>query len=317
MSDRKEWKARIGQRMSECIETWFTAEPMRRTALFFLASKLEDNMLFGQLTAIHYGMFSGKGADMDAASAGVELFILASDILDDLEDGDAKDKPWMNVPLASSIHIATALVTLAQQVLLDAAPNDELRGRLAAMTNRQLLRSANGQMLDLENDIRTEEAYLEMIEGKSASLMVWACMAGVMLAGRGWDESVANYAKELGMAAQLSNDARDMLRWDDKSDFLQRKWTLVSIYLLEWDDEQAVWIRDYYGGRLTEADLRDKRELFLQACQQSGASLYGAVVSRMHYNRFAKLVEEMDADEGWKSRLLALTAGYVASEMEL
>nr|WP_306812738.1 polyprenyl synthetase family protein [Paenibacillus soyae] len=300
--------------MSDCIRTWFTTEPMCRHALLFLEDKRKERMLFGELTAIHYRMFGGEHADIEKASAAVELFILASDILDDLEDGDAPDKPWMKLPLPLSVHIATSFITLSQQALLEAAPNAELRGKLAEMTNIQLLRSANGQMLDLMNGIRTEEAYLEMIELKSASLLVWACMCGVMLAGHPWHEKVAEYAKELGIAAQLRNDGRDLMRWDDKSDFLNRKRTLLSMYLMEGDDEQVSWIRDYYEGRLTKSDISEKKDLFFRICEQSGASLYGSVMSRMHYNRFEELLRETDADADWKDKLLGLTAGYITVE---
>lgn len=314
MQDQNERKRRIAELMNECIRIWFTAEPLRRYALLFLEDKRKDNMLFGELTAIHYGMFGGEQADIDKASAAVELFILASDILDDLEDGDAPAKPWMKLPLPLSVHISASMITLSQQALLDAAPDEEMRGRLAAMTNKQLLRSANGQMLDLMNGIRTEEAYLEMVEQKSASLLVWACMAGVMLAGLPWNDRVAEYATELGIAAQLRNDGRDLLRWDEKSDFLNRKWTLLSMYLMEGDDEQAHWIKDYYDGRLEASDISGNRELFLRICEQSGASLYGSVMSRLHYNRFEELLRDFEVDASWKNKLLDLTAGYITVE---
>ncbi|REK71472.1 polyprenyl synthetase family protein [Paenibacillus paeoniae] len=302
-------KEHIGMRMKQYAAEWFTAEPLSRFSLSFIDDKLEETMLFGELTVIHYHMFGGKGADIDGAAAAIELFILASDILDDLEDGDAPSKPWMKVPLPIALHVATSLVTLSQQALLHATSDPGLRGELAVMMNAGLIQSANGQMLDLMNEVRSDEDYFRMVRDKSASLLVIACMAGVLLAGRPWHETVAEYASELGISAQLRNDSRDLLRWDEKSDFLNRKHTLLTMYLLEGPDEQVGWIRDYYTGSATKDDVTGKKELFLQACEQSGVILYGSVVSRMHYNRFQELLTELQADAIWKDKLLHLLAG--------
>lgn len=304
-----EINSRIGSRMREIVEAWFTAEPLSRNTLLFIEDKLQEKMMFGELTNIHYHMFGGQNADIEGASAAIELFILASDILDDLEDGDAPSKPWMNMPRALSIHLATSLLTLSQQALLDSAPSVDIQGKLAAMMNTQLLKSANGQMLDLMNDIKDEDSYIEMVKLKSASLLVLACMAGVMLAGRPWHQGVAEYAMELGISAQLRNDARDLLRWDDKSDFLNRKRTLFTMFLLEGPDEQSGWIKDYYAGRSTLSDVSGNRALFLQICEQSGANLYGSVIARLHYNRFEEIFAEVEAEQIWKDRLLRLLQG--------
>ncbi|RIX50851.1 hypothetical protein D3P08_19345 [Paenibacillus nanensis] len=309
-----EFNSRVGSKMKEIVLAWFSAEPLARYTLQFIADKQEEKMMFGELTNIHYRMFGGQNADIEAASAAIELFILASDILDDLEDGDAPSKPWMNIPHALSLHIATSLITLSQQALLRAAPNAAMRGELADMMNRQLLQSANGQMLDLMNDIPDEDAYLEMVRQKSASLLVLACMAGVMLAGRPWHPDVADYAAELGIAAQLRNDIRDLLRWDEKSDFLNRKRTLLTLYLLESPEEQSGWLKAYYAGGIDLSEAAGHKALFLQTCEQSGAALYGSVVSRMHYNRFEEKLAGLDADSTWKERLLNLLQGKFKEE---
>ena len=311
-----EFTADVGSRMKEIVQAWFSAEPLSRYTLQFIDDKLNEKMMFGELTRIHYRMFGGQAADIEGAAAAIELLILASDILDDLEDGDAPSKPWMNIPRALSIHIATSMMTLSQQALLESTADPAIRGELASMMNRQLLISSNGQMLDLMNDIADEEAYMAMIEQKSASLLVLACMAGVMLAGQPWHPKVEEYAKELGIAAQARNDARDLLRWDDKSDFLNRKRTLLTLFLLEGPDEQSGWIKDYYAGRSVLTDVEGQKALFLQTCEQSGANLYGAVISRMHYNRFAELFAELEADEGWKSKLLELLSGQFGEKEE-
>ncbi len=307
----REYKETVAGKMKRLIEQWFTAEPLRRFALLFLEDKCKEELRFGRLTVIHYHMFRGQGGDPYGAAAAVELIILASDILDDLQDGDAPSKAWMQAPVPVAMHVGTSLIALSQQALLDSAPNREQGEALARLMNRQLLASANGQMLDLMNEFRDEQAYLDMVAQKSASLMVLACMAGVMAAGRPWDERVAQYASELGIAAQLRNDLRDLVRWDDKSDFLQRKRTLLTMFLLESLEERDRWAAEYYGGELSLEDVAGRERDFAELCERSGALLYGSVMGRMHYNRFEELASGTDGDPEWIGKLLQAAGARV------
>ncbi|MGO4694027.1 polyprenyl synthetase family protein [Paenibacillus sp. 2TAB26] len=294
----------IGQHMRLLVQRFFTAEPLARYAEQFIADKLEETIRFGQLTVIHYRMFGGKGEDPIKAAAAVELFILASDILDDLQDQDVPSKPWMKVPMPIAIHIASSLLTLSQQAMLSSTSNHEIRLALTEMMNAQLLKAANGQMLDIMNEMNDEESYLDVVKQKSATLLQLACMAGVMLAGRPWNETVAEYALEIGVSAQIQNDLRDLLRWDEKSDFLQRKCTLLTLYLIEGEAEEDRWIKEYFEGRLTSEEIAMKRELFLETCERTGTILYGSVMSRMHYNRFEELVDSIQEISPWKAEFL-------------
>ncbi|HTG70284.1 MAG TPA: polyprenyl synthetase family protein [Candidatus Udaeobacter sp.] len=296
----------IGQQMRRQVQRFFTAEPLARFAELFIEDKLAESIRFGQLTVIHYRMFGGKGDEVYHAAAAVELFILASDILDDLQDQDAPHKPWMQVPQPVAIHVASALLTLSQQAMLDSTSNDEIRIALLKMMNAKLLQAANGQMIDILNEMTDEQSYLDMVKQKSGTLLQFACMAGVMLAGQPWNNVVAEYATEIGIAAQIQNDLRDLLRWDDKSDFLKRKRTLLTMYLFEGDAEEDQWIKAYFQGNISAEDVAPKRELFLETCERTGTILYGSVMSRMHYNRFEELLDSIQEISPWKSTFLQI-----------
>ncbi|MCA0756693.1 polyprenyl synthetase family protein [Paenibacillus sp. N4] len=307
-----DWIPLIGQQMREQVSCWFTAEPLARFSERYIEEKLRESVKFGQLTVLHYRMFGGAGHEVYKAAAAVELFILASDILDDLQDRDAPDKPWMQAPDAVSLHVACSLLTLSQQVMLNSTGDDRIRIGLLEMMNRQLLQAANGQMLDLMNDAYDEQEYIDTVKQKSAALLIFACQTGVLLAGHPWNEGVEEYAMEIGIAAQLKNDVRDMLRWDDKSDFLQKKKTLITLFLLESLAEEDLWIKDYYEGRLSKDDIADKQDCFVQACERTGASLYGSVMSRMHYNRFVELLESFQEEGPWKDMFLHILRQEIA-----
>ncbi|MFX3636180.1 MAG: polyprenyl synthetase family protein [Candidatus Pristimantibacillus sp.] len=279
--------------MLELVERYFTAEPLLQYAKAFLHEKHTEPMKFGILTVLHYRMFGGEGHAVYRAAAAVEFFILASDILDDLQDGDAPNQLWSRTPLPYAMHIATAFMSISQQAMIDCQIDRLDLLRTMEMMNKQLLKSANGQMIDLVNGITDEQSYMDMVMQKSASLIVQACMTGVMLTGREWHPGVAEYASEVGMAAQIKNDIRDLLRWDDKNDFLQRKKTVLTLYLLEELSEQDRWISDYFEGRIDAAEIADKRELLEQICESTGTMLYGSVRMRIHYNRFKELLDEV------------------------
>jgi geranylgeranyl diphosphate synthase type I len=68
-----------------------------------------------------------------------------------------------------------------------------------------------GQHLDLDYETRqeiTEEDYLEMIEGKTASLIAASCAAGAMLGGASSDrvDHFRKFGHHMGMAFQILDD---------------------------------------------------------------------------------------------------------------
>ncbi|MBH5320028.1 polyprenyl synthetase family protein [Paenibacillus sp. GSMTC-2017] len=297
---------RLGHRMQEIVQRWFITSHLSEYALTFIEDRLQESLLFGQLTIAHYRMFEGKEADIEQAAAAVELFKLAADILDDLQDGDAPSKPWMNTPQPLVLHVATSFIILSQQALLESVNSAQLRGELALMMNKQLLQSANGQMIDLMNDITDEQDYLDMVKQKTGALMVFTCMAGVILAGRPWDDTVEQYALNLGISAQIRNDVRDLLSWDEKSDFLTRKKTLLTLYLLDTLSENTMWLKEYYDGDLEYNEISNRETEFQQFCDRSGATLYGSVIGRMHYNLFENMLGNLPVETCWKDDILQI-----------
>jgi competence protein ComQ len=296
----------IGQNMLRISDKYFWAEPLAEYARAFIREKQAESMRFGLLTVLHYRMFGGNSESIYQAAAAVELFILASEILDDLQDGDAPHQAWSQVPTAAAMQVAVSLIVLSQQAILELEFGQAELIRVMRMMNEQLLKAANGQMLDLMNAVTDEESYLRVVQHKSAALIVFACMTGVMLTGRDWHPIVAKYAEEVGMAAQIKNDIRDLLRWDDKNDFILRKKTLLTLFLLEEIAEQDQWIADYFEGKISLADVLDRQQMLEEACNRTGAALYGSVHMRMHFNRFQELLDDVPEAASDKDKLLQI-----------
>nr|WP_253944912.1 polyprenyl synthetase family protein [Paenibacillus sp. NEAU-GSW1] len=254
-------------------------------------------------------MFGGKGKAVYLAASSIELFVLASDILDDLQDQDAPQQPWSRAPLPVALHLAASFMTLSQQAIAACGEEPAIVLRTMEMMNRQLLTAANGQMADILDAVIDEESYFDVVKKKSAALLVLACMTGVMLSGRSWHAGVAEYALELGIAAQIENDRRDLLRWDEKSDFLQRKKTALTLYLLEDLGEKDRWVADYYEGRLPASSIEGRENDFSELCERSGAMLYGAALFNLHFNRFMELLAGVPEAARRSDDILRLVAG--------
>jgi len=298
-------KQTIGAQMRSIVEQRFVSDKLRRHALHFIEEKLEQSVRFGMLTLLHYELSGGSGDEAYRAAAAVELFILATDIIDDLQDQDVADYVWMKVPQPEALHTAVSLLTLSQQALLSSTAHADRALMLAQMMNEQLLHAANGQMSDIMNEADSEESYLSIVKQKSAAIMVFACMAGVMLAGKPWNDTVAKYATEMGIAAQIRNDLRDLTRWDEKSDFLKRKRTLLTLFLIESDLGEDRWIADYFENRIAYEDIKEKHASFEAVCERTGTLLYGAVMARLHANNFEELLNTMELGV-WRERFLEI-----------
>lgn len=219
----EQFEPRIMSELEGQAKAFFRVEMLLEAALASLRVKQAESLLFGKMTVLHYRMFGGEGDAVYRAAAAVELMILGLDIIDDLQDEDHGGMPWHRLSKDIALNLAIGFLTLSQETLLYSDFPLERVHESAAFLNRQMLVAINGQTLDLLNAARDEDEYLKMVEQKSAALLVCACMIGVILATGQADERVAEYAREVGIAAQIKNDYRDLLDWGNKNDFCAAK----------------------------------------------------------------------------------------------
>lgn len=293
--------------LSSIIERWihryFTQEDLNRMALEFTEQKFKENAIFGKMTLLHFYMFGGEDDAIFEAAAAMELMILALDIFDDVQDADHEAMKWSQVDAAFAINVAIGLTIIAQSGLREASVRIGIHSIASEWLDRHVLRAVNGQMSDLLNQITTEEEYMRMVEAKSAALFECACTLGVVLAVGVPNETVSAYARELGMAAQIKNDMRDALNWEQKNDFLHRKRTLPTLFLLETLDEECRWLVDYFNGEGKMEDILQKKEEIEHLLDSSGALLYASARMRTHYYRFLELLEYVQGDHIWKQKI--------------
>jgi octaprenyl-diphosphate synthase len=133
---------------------------------------------------------------------------------------------------------------------------------------------AEGEVLQLitANDIETtEDAYLEVIQAKTAQLFAAACHVGGLVAGAtpAQEEALQSYGNNLGIAFQLIDDALDYSAKQAElgktvgDDFRDGKLTLPVILAIARAeaDEKSFWKRTQEDQDFEEGDLEHALEL--------------------------------------------------------
>ncbi len=174
------------------------------------------------------------------AAAAAEFVGAASDIIDDIQDGDSPFVQRVGMPFALNIGIAfLELAPLALKRACNVGWPPALADTALEYLHTSIIRSLGGQFLDLlfEKMRNVSEAQIiEMIEKKSGSLLALIYRLGAMAGTVGtqerppeYFESVGLFGWHIGIWFQLLNDLRDAERTQaqtEKSDRKRRKKTL-------------------------------------------------------------------------------------------
>jgi geranylgeranyl pyrophosphate synthase len=150
-------------------------------------------------------------------AVGVECYICALDLIDDVEDAD--QTPILeDLGVARGLSVATTLLFLAQEALLSASayvPPAQVLLLLEALSECSL-KAAQGQHLDIlsaqQPALRmTAQTCLGILAAKSGALMSLACRLGALCAGVSEPtcSEWASLGELLGLSHQLDNDAHD------------------------------------------------------------------------------------------------------------
>ncbi|WP_127582883.1 polyprenyl synthetase family protein [Paenibacillus koleovorans] len=277
--------------------------------------KAEEKSIWGELTTTVHRMFRGDHPNIATIAAISELLLLALDVADDLQDEDNPEVPWMQCPRPYALNAVLALIFGAVGELDRCSQRTEAHNEttphIHLETVSALIADAiRGQQTDLMNEIQTEEQYIEMIRLKSGSLVKLACYLGYRSAGvadPGVTDRIDELAVSIGMYSQIRNDARDIVRWDQKNDLLKKKKTLPVLFLLADTEDTFSPFRLYYEGQLTLDQLLALKQDCMTYIEQSGCIEYCKIIQSLYRNRAHELIDELEADSEWKARFRALT----------
>ncbi len=229
----REASPKLQQAMEDCREkvarTMATMLPVTDS----VESKLFDAMRYAVLnggkrlrpfmvleSARVFGVDMGRARRVAAAAEMVHCYSLAHDDLPSIDNSDLRrGKPALHKAYdeATAILAGDALLSLAFEVIADVETHEDPRVRVELV---QLLAGAvgmngmiGGQMLDLigeeqEFDVGTISRLQRLKTGK---LIAFCCEAGAILgrANPAHRQSLRNYAHDLGLAFQVTDDLLD------------------------------------------------------------------------------------------------------------
>lgn len=270
-------------------------------ALFktYIDNKNLDRAVWSDMTlTIHY-MLGGTSPNIYQLAAATELIILASDIIDDLQDQDHLNKPWMVDPPAYTLNavVAMLVVFFGQLSQLLEGENQAIALHEASQI---LMRSLNGQQKDLSNSVQNVDEYLVMVQEKSGSLMRLACYLGYV--NLDCSEETINRLNDLadctGLIHQIHNDMNDLLQLDVKSDLSLKKKSLPLLYLVLTDNELI--IDELLGMESAEA---------IKVINDSGCVEYCKIVQSLCLTKAKEIYEELQAESPWKEEYWEMMLG--------
>ncbi|MBD2863322.1 polyprenyl synthetase family protein [Paenibacillus oceani] len=279
----------------------------------FASDKAGETSRWGQSTRLAHFMYGGRSPHIDRLAALTELLVLALDIADDLQDRDNMDKSWMKCPPELALNAVMGLLmgAIAELGRLQAEHPEE-RFPEPGEISQIVMHAVNGQYRDLTNDIETEQDYISVVQHKSCMLLKLAYYMGYGAAPAGGDiaEQMELLAGYVGVVYQLSNDMRDVLRYDLKNDLLHRKKTLPILYLLGDDTEgRFAPIQDYYSGAMTREQFLQHKGACMAYIAESGCAEYTEVIQSLFMQKAVETLDGLPALSPWKEQFQELTLG--------
>lgn len=264
---------RVEQHVDEVIRTG-RFEAMQRDLLLASAAqyrpKTHKNPL-GDPLAIFYLIARAHREELDLQAVELatfcQFYLLALDLLDDVQDNDLSGKPHSSVGAGMAVNDALTLLFLGLSALertmrLEKSP--QRRMLYLKIVNRVALTTGRGQHLDLlgERGARTPSDVLQMQREKTASLTL-ICECAALYSGVSDDERerYRRLGENLSLLVQVLDDVRDVYGKRRSPDLETNKMTYpLACFLDRASDDQ----RQRFDGlkqQLPES-LREIRSLF-------------------------------------------------------
>lgn len=163
----------------------------------------------------------------------------------------------------------------------------------------------------------TDEAYLKIVECKTAALMAAACRLGGVIAGAPWraKDALGRFGTHLGIAYQVADDTLDYVADQGRlgkalgKDLSEGKITLPLLHLLRSTNgsERRLVETVVRDGQASPAQLQD----ILDLMHTHGSTAYAMDVARQHIAMAQQSLETFD--NGPHRQALAAVADYVVA----
>jgi geranylgeranyl pyrophosphate synthase len=173
------------------------------------------------------------------------LYNLASDIFDDLQDQDEKERPWNAWEPARAMNVGLGLIAVANQCLARLATTPDAHRDILDAWAHTFALAAQGQIIVRKRP--SLETYFRQTITKSGLIYATVARTGARL---GTNDSALlkamyEYGYALGMVVQIIDDCRDLVPVHVASDLAKGTFTLPAIYALSQKEAER------YPGLLT------------------------------------------------------------------
>ncbi|AET65881.1 geranylgeranyl pyrophosphate synthase [Desulfosporosinus orientis DSM 765] len=294
-------KKQINQEMINMIGSAYRAE-----------SITEELFPWANLTFLSCECVGGIPEVALPGAIGMELFALAADIFDDIQDQDNDNLPWRKLENAEALNLALCLLMLSYEAISQ-IPESELYRNIHKIINETGLCAIDGQFRELrhsDNDLVSLDQYFKLVRQKSGSLTACSCSIGAML-GRGSEALVSNlrcFGINLGIMCQIRNDLSDFFDYEKKNNFINNTKTLPYVYLLNILRSQP----EHYKELLTlqNKGLRSfeskEREQLAKIAADEGVAQYCKVMYEIYRQKALNILREIPVPKKDKEKLIKL-----------
>ncbi|MHB8125912.1 MAG: polyprenyl synthetase family protein [Desulfitobacteriaceae bacterium] len=275
-------------------------------------SKTGELFPWANLTLLSCECVSGVSEVALPGAIGMELFALAADIFDDIQDQDNDDLPWRKLSNANAINLAICLLMLSYEAV-SKIPDNGLFREVSTILNRTGIRAIDGQFQEFQFDSREQvalEQYFELVKRKSGSLTACACKIGATLGGGSealvWQ--LDQFGTNLGIMSQIRNDLNDFLDFEKKNDFINNTKTLPYVYLLcilQGQPERFQELTQLQGQGLHRFG-NEEREYLKQIAIAEGVAHYCKVMYEIFRHKAMDIMMAIPVLEKGKEKMIKL-----------
>lgn len=247
--------ARELEKIEKEIENMLRGEPDEVYGMLYPFIKKGGKRVRPLLAILSFKAVGGKGDDVIAPSALIEMFHNFTLIHDDIEDDSQfrRGEPTLHrtygIPVA--LNSGDALYTLIWEKLANLDIDCDKFRKIERMFSSDFKKVVEGQGIELEwehskkFDI-TEKQYFDMIGKKTAALMGLSCETGAFLGGA-YDKTrkaLRKFGEDVGAAFQIQDDVLNVVGNFEKyqkeigGDITEGKRTLMVVHCLKKADEE-------------------------------------------------------------------------------
>lgn len=273
----------------------------------FIREKAQEPGSWSDIVLGVHGMLGGCDPFIQRLAAAGELLVLASDIMDDLQDQDHQDKGWMQCPPAFSINALVAMLMGFMGELGDC----RVRPQALVEISRIIARAIRGQQKDIANEARDADDYLKLTVEKSGSLFRLMLFLGSSSVDSSSEqlEILYDLADCTGLIHQIQNDIRDVSRVELKNDMALKRRTLPILYLLSVDSPDFKLFQQYYQDEVTKEQFLASVEDIDRFIENSGCVEYCFIVQAIIVDKAEELLGRLEGEASEKEHLRQLLYG--------